>query len=109
MRRAPSVCAEPGCPNAAVNRGRCREHLVWPKRNPKRMDGRTTRRKRDQLARRDGYRCQHPDASPATCTRGDFPLEVHHRDGDVSNDRLDNLELRCRRHNPRGAALHRRN
>jgi hypothetical protein len=109
MPRAPSVCNEPGCWRAAINRGRCRKHLVWPKRNAARADGRTIRRKRDQLARSYGYRCQHPDAGPLTCTRGDFPLEVHHINGDVSDDRLDNLELRCRRHNPRGAGLHRKN
>jgi HNH endonuclease len=108
VERAPGTCAEPGCAGIPVAKGRCRAHLVWPKRNPDRADGRTVRNLRDRLARRDGYRCRHPDASERTCTRGDFPLEVHHRDGDVRNDALDNLELRCRRHNPRGGGLHKR-
>jgi hypothetical protein len=89
-----------------VHKGKCSEHLIWPKRNADRADGRTIRKLRDRLARRDGNGCQHPDAGPATCTRPDFPLEVHHRDGDVTHDALENLELRCRRHNPRGGGLH---
>jgi hypothetical protein len=106
---AKSVCAEVGCWRHAVKRGRCAVHFYWPKRNPLRADGRTIRKLRDRLARKHGYRCVHPDASERTCTRGDFPLEVHHLDGDVTNNALDNLELRCRRHNPRGAGLHRKN
>jgi hypothetical protein len=108
VQRAPSTCATPGCAGIPIAKGRCRKHLVWPRRNPARADGRTIRRLRDRLARRDGYRCRHRDAAPLTCTRGDFPLEVHHVDGDVTNDALDNLELRCRRHNPRGAGLRKR-
>jgi hypothetical protein len=108
LTRAPGTCAEPGCAGVPIAKGRCRQHLVWPKRNPDRADGRTIRRLRDRLARRDGYRCRHPDASPATCTRGEFPLEVHHLNGDVTDNRLEVLELRCRRHNPRGPATHKR-
>jgi hypothetical protein len=108
LTRAPGTCARPGCPSIPIAKGYCRAHLVWPKRNPDRADGRTIARLRDRLVRRDGYRCRHPDASPLTCTRGDFPLEVHHLDNDVTNNVLDNLELRCRRHNPRGATLHAR-
>jgi hypothetical protein len=36
-----------------------------------------------------------------------FIMRPHHLNGDPSDDRLDNLELRCRRHNPRGGGLHR--
>jgi hypothetical protein len=102
LTRAPGTCATPGCAGVPVAKGRCREHLVWPKRNPDRADGRTIAKLRDRLVRRDGYRCCHPEASETTCTRGDFPLEVHHLAGDVTDNRLEVLELRCRRHNPRG-------
>jgi hypothetical protein len=104
LTRAPGTCAEPGCPNVPVAMGRCREHLTWPKRNPARADDRTIRKLRDRLVHRDGYRCRHPEASERSCTRDDWPLEVHHLNGDPSDDRLDNLELHCRRHNPRGGA-----
>jgi hypothetical protein len=106
VQRALGSCSTPGCAGVPIAKGKCREHLVWPKRNPDRADGRTIAKLRDRLAQRDGNRCQHPDAGPGTCTRGDFPLEVHHRDGDVTHDALDNLELRCRRHHPRGGGLH---
>jgi hypothetical protein len=95
LTRAPGTCAEPGCAGVPVAKGRCRRHLRWPPHNPNRADGRTIRRLRDRLVSRDGYHCRHPDASSSTCTRGDFPLEIHHRNGDVT----DNLELLCRRHN----------
>jgi HNH endonuclease len=108
LTRAPGTCAEPGCAGVPVAKGRCRAHLTWPQRNPERADGRTIRKLRDRLVRRDGNRCRHPEASERTCTRADYPLEVHHRNGDVSDNRLDNLELRCRRHNPRGGGLHKR-
>jgi hypothetical protein len=108
VQRALGTCSTPGCPGIPIAKGYCREHLVWPKRDPRRADGRTIARLRDRLVRRDGYRCADPDASERTCTRADYPLEVHHLDGDVTNDALDNLELRCRRHNPRGAGLHKR-
>jgi hypothetical protein len=108
VQRAPGSCHTPGCSGIPVAKGYCREHLTWPKRNPARADGRTIRKLRDRLAQRDGNRCQHPDASAATCTRGDFPLEVHHRNADVRDDALENLELRCRRHNPRGGGLNKR-
>jgi hypothetical protein len=68
VERAPGTCAEPGCAGIPVAKGRCRAHLVWPKRNPDRADGRTVRNLRDRLARRDGYRCRHPDASERTCS-----------------------------------------
>jgi len=108
LERAPGSCAEPGCWRVPVHRGRCQQHTQWVPRNPDRADGRTIRRLRDELARRHGYRCQHPDASPTTCTRGDHPLEVHHLTADVTDNRLEVLELRCRRHNPRGGGLHKR-
>ena len=65
---------------------------------PGRADGRTIAKLRDRLARRDGYRCRTPTRASAHLHARRFPLEVHHLDGDVTNDPLDNLVLR-RRHN----------
>ncbi len=106
LQRAPGSCNVDGCAGVPVVKGKCRDHLVWSKRNPDRLGGRAVARLRDQLTRRDGYRCRHPDAGRDTCTL-DTVLEVHHLDGDVTHNALTNLELRCRRHNPRGGGLHR--
>jgi hypothetical protein len=107
VARAPTLCAVDGCWRIAVKRGRCEVHHEWAPRNPLRPDGRTTKRLTAQVVERDGYRCSHPEASPQTCSPPTIPLELHHRNRDVADNRLDNLELRCRRHNERGAPLHR--
>jgi 5-methylcytosine-specific restriction endonuclease McrA len=86
VKRAPATCAEPGCLGVPVYRGRCLAHARWNP-NPDRQRGRRLTERRARLMRRRGARCQRCSAPP--------PLELHHRDGDPANDRLDNLELLC--------------
>jgi HNH endonuclease len=97
---AATVCAEEGCWRPATRRGRCPTHQR--KRDPNRMDGRTIQRTRRLLQMRDGPRCQHPNGSLLSCHG---PLEIHHRDGNPANNRLDNLELQCTGHHDRGGHL----
>ena len=104
MRRAPGTCAVPGCVGIPVNRGRCKEHTRWPARNPARtMDGHTTKRRRARLERKQRGLC-------ASCKQRIPPGtgELHHIDGDPSNNDPANLELRHARCNPRGPATHKR-
>ena len=92
-RYAKSACAEPGCPNVARYRnGRCKAH-----QHPRgeRADKRVIAALRAQLVARDGERCAVCDATER--------LEVHHLDGNAMHNTLDNVELRCVPHNPRGA------
>lgn len=92
-RHVPAVCAEAGCGAVAVYLRRCRQHqLLQPARSEKRVIARL----RAEIIRRDGERC-------AVCGATER-LEVHHHNGDPSNNRLSNAELRCRRHHPRGEA-----
>ena len=46
------------------------------------------------VLRRDGYRCVLCDSTEE--------LEIHHLDGDWTNNAPSNLQTRCLRHNPRG-------
>jgi hypothetical protein len=104
LTRAPGVCLEPGCAGVPVYRGRCKQHARWPPRNPARgLDGHETKRRRARLEREQRGRC-------ARCRR---PIphgtgELHHRDGDPSNDAHSNLELVHAGCNPRGPATHKR-
>ena len=100
LTRAPGTCAEPGCAGVPVAKGRCRAHLIWPKRNPaRRLDGHATKRHRAWLAREQRGRC-------ARCGRRVPPGtgELHHVDGDPSNDAPANLVLVHAACNPRGQA-----
>jgi 5-methylcytosine-specific restriction endonuclease McrA len=56
---------------------------------------RAWRKQRVQIIERDEGRC-------GVCGSTEN-LEVHHIDGNPQNDDLDNLETRCRTHNPRGS------
>jgi 5-methylcytosine-specific restriction protein A len=70
MPHALTVCAEPGCPRAAVRKGRCREHQIrYP--DPGRLSGWERNRLRRRVIARDGERCQVCGATER--------LEVHHR------------------------------
>ena len=86
MNRALGTCSEPGCPDAPVYRGRCYLHTRWNPPTP-RQRGRALMARRRRIMRNRGPYCQQ--------CGGHGPLELHHKDGDVSNDRLDNLELLC--------------
>jgi hypothetical protein len=104
LTRAPGTCAEPGCIGIPVYRGRCRDHLIWPPRNPARtMDGHETKRQRARLWREQRGRC-------ARCGRliPSGSGELHHVDGDPSNDAPANLVLVHAGCNPRGPVTHRR-
>lgn len=87
------------CP---VYGGRCREHARWPAGNPVRASGWEISRLKAMLIAEGGESCEQPGCEATT------PLELHHVNGDPSDNHPDNLELRCRRHNPRGAGLHQR-
>lgn len=92
-RYAASTCAEPRCPNLAVKRGRCGVHQL-PASAPGRPGPRAVARLRAQLIAKFGERC-------AVCLATER-LEVHHVNGDPSDNALRNVELRCAAHNPRG-------
>jgi 5-methylcytosine-specific restriction endonuclease McrA len=87
VKRAPGSCNQPGCPNAPIYRGRCAEHVRWNNLSP-RQRGRALMAQRERALRAGGKRCQQCAAPP--------PLELHHRDGDVTNNQPDNLRLLCR-------------
>jgi hypothetical protein len=80
LTRAPRVCGEPGCVGVPVFNGRCRVHARWPSGNEA----------------RNGWVCGSTDL-----------IELHHLKG-VEDNRPEALELRCRKHNPRGAPTHKR-
>ena len=89
-------CARPGL----TERGRCPECQAERKREdrerrnfargPERW---SWSRLRAKILERDGYACR-------VCG-SDLELEVHHVNGDPSDNRTQNLETRCRQHNPR--------
>jgi hypothetical protein len=101
LTRAPGTCAEPGCVGVPVHRGRCKRHAHWPQRNPVRMDGHTTKRRRARLAREQRGRCARCGRRIAHGTG-----ELHHVNGDPSNDARSNLVLVHAACNPRGPATH---
>jgi 5-methylcytosine-specific restriction endonuclease McrA len=89
VKRAPGTCAEPGCADAPVYRGRCSTHVQW--NTSPRQRGRALMARRNRIARTRGRRCHRCGAPP---TPG-HPLELHHIDGNPTNDHLANLELLC--------------
>jgi HNH endonuclease len=89
-------CAQPGCTGIPIHAGRCRAHARWPTGNPRRASGWEISRLKAMLIAERGERCEYRGGDHAG------PLELHHVDSDPSNNHPDNLELRCRRHNPRG-------
>ena len=97
--RAPSVCGQPGCVGVPVYGGRCREHARWPVGNLRRASGWEMSRLKAMLIAERGARCQ-------VCGSTEL-IELHHLNG-VQDNRPEALSLRCRRHNPRGAGLHKR-
>lgn len=55
---------------------------------------RTSKRLKRMVLARDRHRC--------TVCGATAPLEIHHLNEDPTDDRPENLETRCRAHNPRG-------
>ena len=86
VKRAPGTCNQPGCPNVPIYRGRCPEHVQWNSLSP-RQRGRALIQQRDRLMRSRGRRCQQCDGPP--------PLELHHVDGDVTNNDPANCRMLC--------------
>jgi hypothetical protein len=80
--------------------GRCRGHARWPTSNPGRASGGGTSKLKRLLIAQRGAPLQMP------LLRGDAPLELHLNG--VEDNRPEALELRCRKHNPRGAPTHKR-
>jgi hypothetical protein len=80
-------------------RSRCADH-------PYRWSGGSTRgwrATRQRILLRDGFRCTHVDRLGQRCT-ATTTLEIHHRFGGSNVDVPDDqLETRCRKHNPRQA------
>lgn len=70
-----------------VYRGRCPVHVRWAGLSP-RQRGRALVERRERIMRTRGRAC-HQCAGPP-------PLELHHRNGDPSDDRVENLALLCR-------------
>jgi hypothetical protein len=101
LARAPSVCGQPGCVGVPVFNGRCRKHARWPDGNAARANGWAMSRLKALLIAERGERCEVPGCEAVA------PIEVHHLNG-VEDNRPEALELRCRRHNPRGAPTHKR-
>jgi HNH endonuclease len=86
MKRAAGTCNQPGCANVPVYRGRCILHVEWSGLTP-RQRGRALVERRHRIMRARGRVCEQCGEPP--------PLELHHRDGDTSNDRPANLQLLC--------------
>jgi hypothetical protein len=101
LARAPSVCGQPGCVGVPVFNGRCRVHARWPSGNEARANGWAMSRLKALLIAERGGRCEVPGCEAVG------PIELHHLNG-VEDNRTDALELRCRKHNPRGQPLHKR-
>ena len=76
----------PGCSGVPIYRGRCPAHVQWQGLTP-RQRGRALIERRDRIMRARGRTCQQ-------CGDGGR-LELHHVDGDPSNDAPDNLMLLC--------------
>jgi hypothetical protein len=90
-----SVCGR----RTADGRPRCPDHPYrW--RGGSTREWRTTRQR---ILLRDGGRCTHVDSLDQRWTQTTL-LEVHHRFGGSTVDVPDDqLETRCRKHNPRQA------
>jgi hypothetical protein len=84
-----------------VFNGRCKAHAVWPSGNEARANGWAMSRLKTLLIAERGERCEHPGTDHAG------PVELHHLHG-VEDNRPEALEVRCRKHNPRGAPTHER-
>ena len=101
LTRAPRVCGQPGCVGVPVfNRPLpgARGLAEWERGACERVGDEPVEGAAD--AER-GERCEHPSADHAG------PIELNHLGG-VEDNRPDALELRCRKHNPRGAPTHKR-
>jgi hypothetical protein len=85
VKRAPGTCSTPGCAGVPVYRGQCPAHVQW--HNGQRERGRRLMRRRARLTRERGARCE-------LCRRPG-PLELHHLDGNPTNDEDRNLRLVC--------------
>jgi hypothetical protein len=99
LTRAPRVCGQPGCVGVPVFNGRCRVHAVWPSGNEARANGWAMSRLKALLIAERGERCE-------VCGSTEL-IELHHLHG-VEDNRPEAIELRCRKHNPRGAPTHKR-
>ena len=79
-------------------KGRCGEcyRAMERERNKRRMKGGNWLTLKQGVLRRDGYRCTHVE-NGVRCTATE-QLEVHHVDGDPSNNRLENLTTLCAWH-----------
>ena len=87
VKRAAGTCNVDGCAGIPIYRGRCPEHVQWNNLSP-RQRGRALMDQRDRMLRSRGRRCQQCAGPP--------PLELHHVDGDVTNNEPDNTVLLCR-------------
>lgn len=99
MPRASKPCSEPGCPEIAVERGKCHTHLkaVWKlhnKRTNDRYSNAEYQRNKKLARKRDGNRCRWQGCEATS------NLSVHHivalRDG--GTHALGNLVTLCRPH-----------
>ena len=86
MKRAPGTCNVDGCAGIPIYRGRCPLHVQWQGLSP-RQRGRALVARRDRILRARGRTCQQ-------CGDGGR-LELHHLDGDTTNDDPTNLRLLC--------------
>jgi len=87
VKRAAGTCNQPGCAGIPIYRGRCPVHVQWAGLSP-RQRGRALVERRERILRSRGRTCQQCAGPP--------PLELHHADGDPSNDAPSNLRVLCR-------------
>lgn len=94
-----TTCAEPGCPEDAVDHGRCRQHRKLVTGTGSRGSTAEWRRTRKRILARDGHRCTEI-VNGVRCT-ATTNLHVDHVQPKAhgGGDEDENLATRCETHN----------
>jgi hypothetical protein len=93
---ARTVCQHEGCPNPATRGGRCAQHQL--NQRGQRLNGWDGQRQRQKTIAQRGEHCEVCGAGP--------PIELHHVNGNPSDNTPTNLMLVCPAHHERGGLTH---